>query len=293
MSKPILIDSLEQIVSAFDVVLLDQFGVLHDGSASYPSACEAMTRLHACGKEIFILSNSGKRSDLNLKRIERLGLPGETISGVVTSGEALWQDMRASRLRVASREVKSLYPICARPDDSRIWAAGGDIQIVDRIDSGCDAILLMGLPDGTVETDYDAVFQSALEFEIPLICSNPDKTSPRADRLVMSPGMLAARYQVKGGQVIYYGKPHRPVFHAVMRYRSELDASRFLMVGDSLEHDIAGGQKVGVKTALVRGGIHQPDFANLEREAEIEATLFALSRKHDIAPPDYSLRYLT
>ena len=292
MSNPILIDSLEEVLESFDVVALDQFGVLHNGSVCYASASETMRMLHAQGKEIIILSNSGKRADLNLKRIEKMGLPVETISRVITSGEALWQDVKESRIRVAGRTPKRLCPINSHPDDPKVWAVGSNLEIVDEIDQSSDAILLMGLPDDTEATAYDATLQQALEFELPVICSNPDKTSPRADRFVMSPGALADRYKEMGGEVIWYGKPRAPVFQAVMRYRPEIAPDRFLVVGDSLEHDIAGGQKVGFKTALVRGGIHASDFPDQAGNEQINATLRSLAEQHSIQPPDFSLEIL-
>ena len=292
MNNATLIDSLEEIVESFDVVVLDQFGVLHNGSVCYPSAREAMRMLHARGKEIFILSNSGKRADLNLQRVEKMGLPGENISQVVTSGEALWQDVNESRLQVAGQVPNRFFPICGHPDDPYVWASGSKVEIADKVDPSCDAILLMGLTDDTGETKYDAKFQQALELKIPLICSNPDKTSPRADRFVMSPGALADRYAEMGGGVIWYGKPHAPVFQAVMRCRPELAPNRFLMVGDSLEHDIAGGQKVGFQTAFVRGGIHARDFPDGIENNQITATLRSLAEQHRIQPPNFSLNLL-
>ena len=287
-----LIDSLAEALDSFDVVALDQFGVLHNGSVCYAAAGEAMRMLRARGKEIVILSNSGKRADLNLKRIEKMGLPGETIAQVVTSGEALWQDINESRIRVAGRPPKCLYPICGHPDDPQIWASGSAVEIADEINPSCDAVLLMGLPDDTGEMDYDTTLRRALEFELPLICSNPDKTSPRVGRFVMSPGALADRYAAMGGEVLWYGKPHAPVFQAVMRWRPELPPDRFLVVGDSLEHDIAGGQNVGFKTALVRGGIHANDFPDDVDADQIHATLRSLTAQRGIQPPDFSLRFL-
>lgn len=292
MCHPVLIDSLEEVLESFDVVALDQWGVLHNGSTCYPGACEAMEMLQASGKEILILSNSGKRADLNLERIGKMGLPVETISRVVTSGEALWQDVNESRIRVAGRIPKRFFPICGHPDDSRVWASGSEAEIADKVDPSCDAILLMGLPDDTAETEYDATFEQARELGLPLICSNPDKTSPRGSRFVMSPGALAGRYEEMGGEVIWYGKPHAPVFQAVMRYRPDLPPDRFLMVGDSLEHDIAGGQKVGFKTAFVRGGIHTGDFPSSADNDQIKAMVRSLAEQHGIQAPDFTLNIL-
>ncbi len=292
MNHTILINSLSDVLDSFDVAVLDQWGVLHNGSTCYPSACEAMKTLHDSGKDIVILSNSGKRADLNFARIGKMGLPVETISKVVTSGEALWNDVHDARFRIAGAVPKRFYPICGHPDDPKVWASNSSTQIANSIDPSVDAILLMGLPDGAGESEYDATFEQALELRIPLVCSNPDKTSPRADRFVMSPGALADRYQEMGGEVIWYGKPHSPVFKAVMRGRSELAPNRFLVVGDSLEHDIAGGQQIGFKTALVRGGIHAIDFRNAAENDQITAIAHSLSDLHGIQPPDFSLEFL-
>ena len=204
----------------------------------------------------------------------------------------LWQDVNESRIRIPRQIPRRLYPICGHPDDPKVWAIDSKVDIAERIDPSVDAILLMGLADDTSESEYDPTFQQALEFEIPLICSNPDKTSPRADRFVMSPGALADRYEEMGGEVIWYGKPHAPVFQAVMRHHPDVKPNRFLMVGDSMEHDIAGGQTVGFKTALVRGGIHTNDFPNGADEEQINATLRLLADQHNVQMPDFSLSYL-
>ena len=292
MNDPTLINSLMEILESFDIVVLDQWGVLHNGSVCYPSASEAMRKLQAKGKEIIVLSNSGKRANLNRTRIESMRLPGETISKVITSGEALWQDISESRIRLRGQTPHRFYAICGHPNDSKTWAQGSPVKIVDTIDPSTDAILLMGLADDTDESEYDATFHQALKFRVPLICSNPDKTSPRADRFVMSPGALADRYETMGGEVIWYGKPHAPIFQAVMRARPELAPDRFLMVGDSLEHDIAGGQNVGFKTLLVRGGIHTKDFPCEASRPQILSTLQSLAARHDLQAPDFSLDLL-
>src|SRR6185312_16969519 len=53
---------LRSLAQRFDVFFVDQFGVLHDGSAPYPGAVAALSSLKAAGKKIVLVSNSGKRA---------------------------------------------------------------------------------------------------------------------------------------------------------------------------------------------------------------------------------------
>lgn len=287
------LQTLQQALDEFDVAVLDQWGVLHDGSTPYPHAASAMTMLARNGKKIVVLSNSGKRAAPNLARIERIGLPTETISRVITSGEALWEDLAAQRLTIGGCKPQRIYPICGQKHDARQWAAGCNrIELTDTLDSSVDAIMLMGLADGTPPDAFDDVFGVALECKTPLICSNPDQTSPRASGLVVSPGALADRFHQLGGYVVWYGKPNANIFRAVQRTFPDVPVDRLVMVGDSLEHDIAGAQVVGIASAFVRDGIHAKDFAGATSETLINEICDRLVTQTGIRPPDFSLKYL-
>ena len=47
-----LLDSIGQIADQFDAIVLDQWGVLHDGSAPYPAALDALKVLQHCTAKI-------------------------------------------------------------------------------------------------------------------------------------------------------------------------------------------------------------------------------------------------
>ncbi|GAB4815008.1 hypothetical protein N2152v2_002054 [Parachlorella kessleri] len=68
-------------------VLLDQFGVLHDGKVPYPGAVEAVEFLHSQGVRLLIISNSSRRAPEALRNIAKLGFDASHFAGVVTSGE--------------------------------------------------------------------------------------------------------------------------------------------------------------------------------------------------------------
>ena len=50
----------------------------------------------------------------------------------------------------------------------------------------------------------------ARERKLTLVCANPDIVVERGDRLIYCAGAVADFYRELGGEVIFYGKPHRP-----------------------------------------------------------------------------------
>ena len=108
---------MEALVEDFDVFLVDQFGVLHDGSAAYPGAVEALERLKAAGKRVILLSNSGRRSRPNVERAARLGFPADTYDEIISSGEVAWHLLKERRLGPALREGARCL-LFARDNDS-------------------------------------------------------------------------------------------------------------------------------------------------------------------------------
>jgi len=279
------IQSLIDIAHRFDAIVLDQWGVLHDGSAPYPGAIAALSALKAAGTRLAVLSNSGKRSAPNRARIAAMGFDTDIFETVMTSGEALWQDIAQGHL-----PYQTLCAITAARGDAENWADGLNITLTDT-PAQADAILLMGLPDDADPTAYTATLDQARTRGIPILCTNPDRASPRAGgAIVVSPGALGHHHITAGGDVRFYGKPHAPVFRA-LEQALNLPASRLLMVGDSLEHDIAGGHGAGWATAFVRGGLHGRVFAQ-GAPADTLATLAALAAREDAPMPTFTLNQL-
>lgn len=274
------LSSLTEVASEFDAIVLDQWGVLHDGAQPYAGAVDALERLVADGHRLAVLSNSGKRAGPNASRISEVGFPPALFESVMTSGEALWRDIAEDGL-----PERLYFPIERAPGDARAWAEGLDVTMVNAV-SGAEAVLLMGLPDGAEPDMYRAELDAALDRGLPVYCSNPDKASPRhGGGLVISPGLLAAEYAARGGTVRFYGKPHLPIFHAVSR---ALNAHKLLMVGDSLEHDIAGAHSAGWASLLIQGGLYAERFAAGSAERMLET----LCTETGVAPPTFRMETL-
>ena len=49
-----------------------------------------------------------------------------------------------------------------------------------------------------------------------MVCANPDIVVERGDTLVYCAGALADAYAALGGDVLYCGKPHAPIYQAAL-----------------------------------------------------------------------------
>jgi HAD superfamily hydrolase (TIGR01459 family) len=264
---PIAVAGLGAIAERFDHVLLDQWGTLHEGRAIARAACDCVMRLRQAGKRVLALSNSGKRADANQRRLAALGLPAESYDGVLSSGEVTWSGLRA-RDRAPFKHLGQACFLITR-DKDRAIVAELDLGLVDDV-RHADFVLLGGLDDAAAEPELwrDCLTMAAMR-DVPMLCANPDLVMFGAGGgLIPAPGALAAFYQSLGGKVMFVGKPHAPMFEAALARLGHPEPKRVLVVGDSLDHDIAGGRAAGMQTALIRSGVHRDaltDAADLPR----------------------------
>jgi HAD superfamily hydrolase (TIGR01459 family) len=137
---------------------------------------------------------------------------------------------------------------------------------------GADYIICTGLFDDETESaeDYRATLLQALGRKLPLICANPDIVVERGDRLIYCAGAIAELYRELGGEVVFYGKPHRPIYERAMtlaagRRGHPVDLSKVLAIGDSVRTDLAGAHGFGIDCLFVTRGIHSEEFEGIDQ----------------------------
>jgi len=283
---PFTITGLRVIVDRFDHVLLDQWGTLHEGKAIFPEAYECVARLREAGKRVLVLSNSGKRAHDNELRLAALGLPPDAYDGVLSSGEVAWNGLRAQEREPFVGLGHAAFLI-TRDDDRSIVNCLG-LSIVKDVQNA-DFILLGGLDDAVSAPEHwrECLTAAAMR-RLPMLCANPDLAMFSAGTLVPAPGALAAFYQSLGGMVKFVGKPHSPIFTAALERLGNPAPERVLVVGDSLEHDIAGGRASKMLTALVRSGVHRDALVNVPDPAHAVRTLAGSESR----TPHWTIEYL-
>lgn len=249
-----IIEGIGALADEFDIFLLDQWGVIHDGVDLHPGALEAMQKLAAADKKTVILSNSGKRASDSHGRLDSLGVDRSLYLEIITSGELVYKNL-AMRTDPFYAALGKRFLMFAW-DTNRGIVEGTGFEEVGEI-GDADFILCAGTDQQDLSW-YDPFLEEGLARGLPMICANPDRVSVQPDgSLKICPGAIAEVYERRGGKVRWHGKPTREVYEMCGEIAGGLD--RAIGVGDSLIHDIKGASDAGIASLLILGGIHSEE----------------------------------
>ncbi|CAA7619347.1 putative HAD-superfamily subfamily IIA hydrolase like protein [Magnetospirillum sp. LM-5] len=255
MSIPI-IAGLSALADRFDGLILDLWGVIHDGVEAYAGAREALVAIRAAGKSTLLLSNAPRRSDALVTQLDKMGIGRELYDFVLSSGEAVHLELKDRTDPFYAVLGRKLYHL--GPERDRNVYDGLDYRPVP-LDQA-DFILNTG-PVELTETlaDYQALLAEGVGRGLPMVCANPDHVVIRQGARIMCAGELASRYAELGGRVSTRGKPDPAIYGQVS---SILGAAkdRILAVGDALHTDIRGANGAGIGAIFVTQGIHAEEL---------------------------------
>lgn len=266
-AAPPLLHGLSAIAGRYDGVICDVWGVVHNGVAGSPAAIDALRRFRASRGPVVLLSNAPRPPIGVETQFDRLGIPRDFYDAVVTSGGAARADLEARTK--STRTLKIFY---LGPNRDSPLLEGLNVALADVEEA--DVVLCTGpFQDETEKPeDYRELLERFKARRLPFLCANPDIVVQRGDKLIYCAGALARFYEQLGGEAIYYGKPHAPVFEMAL---GELNARKPvktpLVIGDGLETDILGANRMGFAALFVAGGIHG---AELRENPDALAQLF-------------------
>ena len=256
------VESLRELVSGgVEVVLSDIWGVVHNGIEAFPDACEALHRFRRQGGAVILITNAPRPADSVQRQLRKLGVADEAYDAIVSSGDL-------TRLYVADHPGRNVFWLGPERDGSIYRGLEAVLSPLE----DASYIVCTGLFDDETETaeDYREMMLKARERKLKLICANPDIVVERGDRLVYCAGAIAELYRELGGEVIFYGKPHRPIYERAMelaatRLGHAVALSRVLAIGDSVRTDLAGAHGFGIDCLFVTRGIHAEEFAGVDQ----------------------------
>jgi len=255
------VERLRDLVDGVEVVLSDIWGVVHNGLEAFPEACEALHTYRERGGTVILITNAPRPADSVQRQLRKLGVADETYDAIVSSGDL-------TRHFVADHPGKKMFWLGPERDNSIYRGLDPVIAPLEQ----ADYIICTGPFDDETETpeDYRAMMLQALERKLPFVCANPDIVVERGDRLIYCAGAIAELYRELGGEVIFYGKPHRPIYEraielAADRQSHPIQFDRVLAIGDSVRTDLTGALGFGIDCLFVTRGIHSEEFEGLDQ----------------------------
>jgi HAD superfamily hydrolase (TIGR01459 family) len=261
MSTLRFVERLRDLIDGKEVVLSDIWGVVHNGLESFPEACEALRLYRGRGGTVILITNAPRPADSVQRQLRKLGVADDTYDAIVSSGDL-------TRHYVADHPGRKVFWLGPERDNSIHRGLNPVLSPLEE----CDYIICTGLIDDETESaeDYREMMLKARERGLTLICANPDIVVERGDRLIYCAGAIAELYRELGGDVIFYGKPHRPIYEraialAARRRNHDIALDRVLAIGDSVRTDVAGALGFGIDCLFVTRGIHSEEFEGIDQ----------------------------
>ncbi len=243
-----------------DAVLFDLDGTLYTPAGVVPGAVGVVQVLKARGLAVRFVTNTTSRSRSALaERLRALGFP----AGAPEVYSPSWA--AGAFLRARGARAYLLVPPGALDDFAGVPAD----------DETPDYVVVGDLGEAWTFEKLNRAFRLVLERGARLIGLGRTKYWQGPDGLRLDVGpFVAALEEATGQPALILGKPDPAFFEAILR-DLERPADRVGMVGDDVEVDVAGAQRVGIRGVLVRTGKFRP--ADLERGIRPDAVLASVA----------------
>jgi len=262
MSK--IIESITDIVSLYDVFILDQWGVMHDGYKGYDHAINSVEKLIKENKKLIIISNSSKRKTSSISRLKSLGFDKNHFIEVMTSGEMIWQEIETSIYKYGN-DLKNCFHIYDKSKEDGLEFRNGleKFNFVSKVNDA-NFILACTPFENTEPIDYVPILKDAVDMNLLMFCANPDFVTieKNNNKNMYCMGTIADLYDHMGGRVVILGKPSKEIYKASCKKIEDFNKSKIVAIGDSLDHDILGANNFNIDSVLISSGIHKDLFVN-------------------------------
>ena len=270
-----IIPALSEISAQYDALFVDLWGCVHDGVTAYPEAIAALQAYRKSGGIVILVTNSPKPREGVAAQLGQFGVPVDAYDSIASSGDsarsAMFRGMVGEKVYFMgewTRDSGFFDPIEIINDPAQITR----VPLQE-----AEGIVCCGPFDPMADPAVNrADFLYAKQKGMKLLCANPDIVVDRGEVREWCAGALAALYTEMGGESLYFGKPHPPIYDLARRrlnaLANKVDSSRILAIGDGIHTDIQGAQGEDIDSLFITGGLaaletktkDQPDADALE-----------------------------
>jgi HAD superfamily hydrolase (TIGR01458 family) len=234
-------------------VLLDIDGVLHVSMQPIPGAAETLSWLEQHEYATYFVSNTTTMARSTLAhRLQSIGLPvteHHVITAPVATANYIRQHFAGKRCWLLTKG-----------DTARDFEG---IELVEMGESA-DVVVIGGAEELLSYQAMNAAFRMVMAGASLLAMHTNMYWRTNTGLQLDSGPFIRALEIVTGQQAIIVGKPERAFFEQALRAISS-SSEETIMVGDDIENDIGGAQRVGMRGVFVCTGKHTTDSPLLTR----------------------------
>ncbi len=252
-----IITALSDISDRYDALFVDLWGCVHNGIRAIPSAVAALQAYRAKGGAVILVTNAPRSRHEVAKQLVRFEVPQDAYDDIATSGDSA----RAAMFQGAV--------------GNRVWFMGLDFDLtffeplqlldnpapIERVAlEEAEGIVCCGPFDPHADPEVNRPhFLYAKQKGLKLLCANPDIVVDRGERREWCAGALARLYTEMGGESLYFGKPHPPIYDLARRrlaaHRPGVADAAILAIGDGPHTDIDGAMGEDIDSLFITGGL--------------------------------------
>ena len=252
-------EDFKTIIDQYKVIFFDAFGVIKNYKGLVPGMDDTFAYLKATQKEYYIVTNDASRSPQQLAAsFKKLGLKMITPERIISSGMLAkeYLDLKVNDGIVAYLGTSNSAHYIDNSGLHTLPVSAIDESNIDQVNA------LVFLDDEGFDwfRDLNKTVNILRRRNIPTIVANTDYAYPlnMHDVNIAIGGIASMIHQIVGKRFINFGKPDSLMFtfayDQVRKTNPDITKKEILMIGDTLQTDILGGNKFGLDTMLVLSG---------------------------------------
>jgi HAD superfamily hydrolase (TIGR01459 family) len=289
-----IIESLAQLNGRYDAAFVDLWGCVHNGVAAYPAAVAALQAFRAQGGKVVLVTNAPRHRAAVGVHLQQLGVPEDAYDIIATSGDS-------ARYALFTGAVGEKVYFIGQPHDQAFFdplhIVTDPTPITQVPLTEAEGIVCTGPFDPMVDPDVNRPdFLYAKTKGLKLLCANPDIVVDRGETREWCAGALAELYTEMGGESLYFGKPHPPIYDLARRRLAEVGGkpdSEIICIGDGIGTDVAGAMGEGLDALLITGGLAAQETGTaMTPEAQPDPALLSSYVDAHQSAPRYAIGFL-
>lgn len=269
-----IVEHLSEISDRYDALFVDLWGCVHNGVTAFEEAVSALRQYRQGGGKVILVTNAPRPRASVKVQLTRFNVPEDCWDSIATSGDS-------ARSAMFQGAVGNKVWFVGQPHDQTFFEPlhllENPVEITQVPLDEAEGIVCTGPEDPHADpAEMRGPFLYAKQKGLKLLCANPDIVVDRGERREWCAGALAQLYAEMGGESLYFGKPHPPIYDLARRrlfaLGAEVPDSRILCIGDGVLTDIKGAMGEDLDSLFISGGLaaeetrthRQPDAAALE-----------------------------